>query len=297
MNLARESALVNPSVGPLPATRVEFQYERGVTLAGRVWPAASPRALIAIAHGIGEHSGRYTALAADLARARYTVAAFDWPGHGESGGARGDTRSWIHLRDTFVPAMFTATRGMPGQPERLPHVLLGHSMGGVLALDFALAHPRDLVGVVVSAPGLKSAMPPWWKLALANVALATAPAMGFSTGISSGGISRDPEVIRARDEDPLVHDKISPRLYHGFTDARQRVLREARRLAIPALVLYGASDRVVDPDGAREFCANAPRGLVEAVEYPEAFHEVFNDLERERPVRDLVGWLDRHCPK
>jgi alpha-beta hydrolase superfamily lysophospholipase len=294
---SKDEGSVNPAVGPIPATRIEVRLERDVALAGRVWPAPAPRALIAIAHGIGEHSGRYAALAGELVRARYTVAALDWPGHGESGGSRGDARSWIHLRDHFVSAMFTATRGLPGQPDQLPHVLLGHSMGGVLALDFALAHPRDLIGVVASAPGLRSAMPPWWKLVLANIALATAPSMGFPTGIEEGGISRDSEVIRARDEDALVHDRISPRLYHGFTEARQRVLREARRLAVPTLVLYGSADRVVDPEGAREFCESAPRGMLHQIVYPDAYHEVFNDHVRDQAIRDLLAWLDQRCPK
>lgn len=288
---------MNPAVGPIPAIRIEARMDRDVVLAGRVWPAASPRALIAIAHGIGEHSERYAALAGELVKSRYTVASLDWPGHGESGGARGDARSWIHLRDHLVPAMFTATRGIPGQPDRLPHVLLGHSMGGVLALDAALAQGRDLVGVVASAPALKSAMPPWWKLMLANIALATAPSVGFPTGIEEGGISRDPEVIRARDEDRLVHDRISPRLYHGFTEARQRVMRDARRLAIPALVLFGTADRVADPEGGREFRDAAPRGLVSWIEYPDAYHEVFNDVMRDQVIRDLLAWLDRTCPR
>ena len=283
---------MNPSRGPVTAVRIEARLEGGLTLAGRVWTSAAPRALVAITHGIGEHCERYAALAGELVRAGHTVAALDWPGHGESGGSRGDARSWTHLRDHLVPAMFTATRGMPGQPERLPHVLIGHSMGGVLALDFAIAHPRDLAGVVASGAALRTALPPWWKLALANLALATAPAVGFPTGIDEGGISRDPEVIRCRDDDPLVHDRISPRLYNGFVEARQRVLRDARRLAIPALVLHGGADRVTYPEGSREFAEAAPKELVRHVEYPGAFHEIFNDLGREAVIRDVVGWID-----
>jgi len=125
--------------------------------------------------------------------------------------------------------MFTVNLGLPGQPERLPRVLLGHSMGGLTALDYALAHPRDLDRVVASSPGLRSAIPPWWKLALANVARVTAPAAGFPTGLDMSGISHDPEVCRLREADSLKHDLISPRLYFGLAEARQRVQREARR--------------------------------------------------------------------
>jgi alpha-beta hydrolase superfamily lysophospholipase len=289
---ASEAALVNPAIGPVPATPIELRVERGLTLPGRVWASGSPRALIAIAHGIGEHSGRYAALAADLVRARHTVVAIDWPGHGEAPGSRGDIRSWSWLRDRIVPAMFTASRGLPGQPEELPHILLGHSMGGVLALDFAVAHPRSILGVVASAPALRSAMPPWWKLMLANVARATAPSVGFPTGIESGGISRDPEVLRARDADPLVHGRISPRLFHEFNEARQRVLRDARRLAAPALVMHGDADAVANAEGSREFAAAAPRGLVKLVIWPDAYHEIFNDHGRDERVRETITWMD-----
>jgi alpha-beta hydrolase superfamily lysophospholipase len=287
-----EAAPVNPAIGSVPATPIELRVERSLTLPGRVWASASPRALIAIAHGIGEYSARYAALGADLVRARYTVVAIDWPGHGEAPGARGDIRSWPWVRDRIIPAMFTASRGLPGQPEELPHILLGHSMGGVFALDYAIAHPRSIHGVVASAPALRSAMPPWWKLALANVARATAPSVGFPTGIESGGISRDPEVLRARDADPLVHGKISPRLFHEFNEARQRVLRDARRLAVPALIMHGDADTVVHPDGSREFAAAAPREFVKLVIYPDAYHEIFNDYGREERVREMIAWMD-----
>jgi alpha-beta hydrolase superfamily lysophospholipase len=165
-------------------------------------------------------------------------------------------------------------------------------MGALMALDYALAQPGEILGVVASAPALRSAMPPWWKLVLANIALAAAPSIGFPTGIEEGGISRDPEVIRARDEDRLVHGKISPRLYHDFTEARQRVLRDARRLSVPALVMHGGADRVVDPAGAREFCAATPRGLATHLEYPDAYHEIFNDHDRDRAIGDLKRWLN-----
>lgn len=283
---------MNPSEGGVPATQIEVRVERDLQLPGRVWPAERPRALLAVVHGLGEHSGRYSALASALVECRFSVVSLDLPGHGDAPGRRGDVPSWDLLRDKVIPAMFTVTRGMPGQPADLPIVLMGHSLGGVLALDYALAHPKTLLGLVVSGPALKSDPPPLWKLLLARVVYWVAPGAGFDNGLDETGISRDPEVLEARARDPLVHDKVSPRFYFGLEEARKRILGEVRRLAVPTLILQGAADRVVSPSGALEINGLAPHGTARLITYRDGFHEVFNDLDRERVIRDLVGWLD-----
>jgi alpha-beta hydrolase superfamily lysophospholipase len=283
---------MNPSLGAVPAAEIDVRLDRGTALRGRVWESERPRGLVAIVHGLGEHSGRYAALAAELVGARFTVVALDLPGHGESTGQRGDIPSWIVARDTIVPSMFTLLAGLPGQPADLPRVLLGHSMGGLLALDFALQHPKAIIGVVSSGAALRTAMPPFWKVTLANVALLTMPSAGFPHGLEERGMSRDPEVLKLRKNDPLVHDKISPRLYAAMVEAQQRVLRDARRLAVPALVLHGAADIVTDPKGSLEFNGAAPHGMARLLTYRDAYHEIFNDPGRADVIRDLKGWLD-----
>ncbi len=284
---------MNPAQGALPATPIEVRLSKSVTLSGRAWCAESPRALIAVVHGLGEHSGRYAALADALVRARFTVVALDLPGHGESTGPRGDVPSWSMLIDSVVPAMFSASRGLPGQPMNLPHVLFGHSMGGAIALDFALSRPQGLLAVAVSAPALRAATaPPSWKLALASVARVIAPAAGFPHGLDESGISRDTEVLQQRASDPLMHDRISPRLYFALREAQSRILSEARRLQVPALLFQGAADRVVDPHGALEFTGAAPHGMARLITVQDGYHEVFNDPSREGSIKDLTAWLD-----
>ena len=283
---------MNPAEGLVAAIQIDVRVDRELVVPGRVWCAERPKALIAITHGIGEHSGRYAALASDLVARRYTVAALDLPGNGEGPGQRGDLASWTVVRDQVVPATFTATRGMPGQPPNLPTVLLGHSMGGVMALDYALAHPRTLLAVIVSAPALKTPPVSALKMGLAKAAKVLAPGASFDNGVEEKAISRDPQVIEARRTDPLVHHKITPRLYFQFDQARQRVMAEARRLAVPTLLLQGGADRVVDPTGALEFNVVAPHGMTRLLSYRDAYHELFNDLDRDRVIKDVGDWLD-----
>jgi len=283
---------MNPAVGAVAPIEVEVRLDKQRVLPGRVWCAERPRATVAIVHGLGEYSARYTALASELVKARFTCVALDLPAHGEAAGPRGDVPSWQQVRDQFVPAMFNATRGLPEQSVTLPRVLLGHSMGGLMALDYALAHPRDLTALVVSAPALRSDAPPWWKLALAQLARVAAPASGFPNALPSAGLSRDPEVVRAYDQDPRVHDRISPRLYFALLEARRRCLQSVGELAVPTLMLQGMADRVIDPKGALEFAGAAPHGMIRFVTLKDAYHEVFNDLGREAVIKDMLAWLD-----
>jgi alpha-beta hydrolase superfamily lysophospholipase len=283
---------MNPARGSVVPTRIELRVGHREVLPGRLWAAERPRALVAVLHGLGEHCGRYAALASDLVQAGYSVAAVDLPGHGEAAGPRGDMSSWSTVRDNTVHALWTAPLALAVDLAELPRFLFGHSMGAVLALDYALAHPRELTAVASSAAGLSSAMPPWWKLALANVARITSPSLGFPSGLEEAAMSRDPEVVRARAEDPLMHDRVSPRLYFAFNEARQRVLRDARRLAVPALLMHGEADRVVDPAGSAEFAAAAPPPLVSHLVYPGAYHEIFNDLARDQAKADLLAWME-----
>ena len=283
---------MNPAKGDVPAISIDIRVDRDTVLPGRAWCAERPRALVALVHGLGEYSGRYAALASALAKGRFTCVSLDLPGHGETSGPRGDVPSWPKLRDAIVPAMFTASRGLPDQPAELKRILFGHSMGGVIALEHALAHPKGLSALVLSAPALKTAIPPWWKLALANVAKMATPTAGFPNGLDIDGISRDPEVVKAYREDKLVHELISPRTYFAFSEAAQACRRDIRNLQVPTVMYQGMADRVVDPKGALEAAAAAPHEMLRFVTLSDTFHEVFNDTNRDSTIRDLLAWLD-----
>ena len=277
---------MNPSSGHVRAERLDVAAG-GDVMAARLWRAPAPAGLVALVHGLGEHGGRYAAFASDLVDAGYTAAAVDWPGHGQSPGARATRRG--------PPSATRSCRRSPslraaGGGDR-PVVLLGHSMGGAMALDYALAHPGTIDAVVASAPALRAAPPPWWKLLAGRVLHAVAPGIGLAHGLPLEGLSRNPEVVELYGNDPLVHGVISPRLYFGLAEAQARVLARAGTLAIEALVLAGSANPVVDPSGARDFVAAAPPGRARFVSCDDAYHEILNEAGRERVVREIVAWL------
>ena len=228
---------VRPSVGPIAATRLEVRVDRGLVLPGRAWVADHPRAPHRTRARAGRALGALRRTGLRPGR-RGLQRGVDGPA-GPRRGAGSARRRAVVARSQGSRAAGAVDRAAhaagpavapPARAARAQH-------GATLALDYALAHPREIVGVVASAPALKTAMPPWWKLVLANVARATTPSLGFPHGLDETGISRDPEVMRERADDRLMHGKISPRLYHDLVEAQQRVMRDARRLAVPALLI------------------------------------------------------------
>ena len=158
-----------------------------------------------------------------------------------------------------------------------------------MALDYALAHPKTLLGVVASGPAHQSPPPPGAKLLLGKLVGAVAPTAGFPDGLRAEDLSRDPEVVALRKADPLVHDRITPRTYFAMLDARKRVMDLARRLAVPALLQHGAADKVIDPKGALAFNAGAAARPRAAADLPR---RVPRDLQRPgaRPRRSRTWW-------
>lgn len=281
---------MDPASGPIPASVSMLRVAPDLALPLRVWAAPAPRAAIVIVHGLGEHAGRYAALASALVEAGCTVAAVDLPGHGGSDGPRGDL-DWRRVRDEVVPALLAEVSARTASAGAVPRVLFGHSMGGVMALDHALAHPAGLAGLVLSSPGLRIPTPPAWKVAAARVTAAIMPAAGFPNGLDPAGISRDPEVVGLYRRDPLVHDRISPRTFFAFTAAAARGRDGASRLRIPTLVVHGMADRLVDPAGSVAFAAAAASERVRFVPFEHGAHELFNDVDRDAAIATLTGWL------
>jgi alpha-beta hydrolase superfamily lysophospholipase len=265
----------------------------GLSLHLQRWPApGTARGTVQIVHGLGEHIGRYADLALHLNTRGWNVVGHDHRGHGKSDGPRGGTPQ-AHTLLLDLSAALDHLRSKP------PHVLLGHSLGGLLVARFAAeslsyeAHrwARDVDGIVLSSPALDPGLRKRQRLLLA-VASRLAPTIRVHNGLNADWISRDAAVVQAYKADPLVHDRITPRLARFVADEGKAVLRAAKRWRTPTLLMWAGADRCVAPRGSAEFARAVPPGVLTATEYPQAFHEIFNEPEQDQVRGQLDMWLN-----
>lgn len=266
----------------------------GLALVRRDWRSADARGTIVVVHGLGEHVGRYAHVAARLNASRWNVVGYDQRGHGASPGARGRIAAGDDLLADLA-AVIDDVRAETGGPL----VLLGHSLGGLVAARFvagALESPppgwqRQVDALVLSSPALDIGMTAARRALLATLEMLT-PHLGLGNGLDATGISRDPAVVAAYRADPLVHDRIAPRLVRFLADAGPAVRALAPRWRVPTLLLYAGSDRLVVPAGSAAFAAAAPTSVVTARPFASLFHEIFNEPEQDEVLAILTAWLD-----
>jgi alpha-beta hydrolase superfamily lysophospholipase len=267
----------------------------GPTLHLRTWPHAGARGTVLIVHGLGEHIGRYDPAAAQLNDWGWSAVGYDQRGHGASAGARGALPTHDALLADLGVVIDHVRAAHPGQL-----LLLGHSMGGLVAARFCAeglaAQPaawfRAVDGLVLSSPALDAGMNAVQKLLLAVLG-PLAPNLAVNNGLKPQWISRDPAVVRAYMQDKLVHDRITPRLARFIVDGGEHVRRCAARWALPTVLLYAGSDRCVAPAGSAAFARAAPKATVSAHEFTLLFHEIFNEPERGEVFAALGAWLER----
>lgn len=278
----------------MPATREEtghFAGKGGVRLFYRLWSADGPaRAGAVIVHGANEHSGRYRHVAEFLVRHGFAVAALDQRGYGRSEGPRchvdrfGDYLEDLHRFVALVSQRVAASH----RP-----VLVGHSLGGLIAFSYAVSHPDSVSALVVSSPwfALRMRVSPVER-ALAPLMARIWPRLQRPARIPPEHLSRDPAVVRAYREDPLVGTTATPRWFVECSRAAWRARHElAPRLAVPVLFLQGAEDRVVDPEATRAVFEAVGHARKALRMYPGRYHEIFNDPGHDEVLADMVGWL------
>lgn len=256
----------------------------GLGLRTRHWPADDPWAALLIVHGLGEQSGRYEHVGDTFAAAGIDTHAYDQRGNGGSDGRRGDVRAWADLHGDLAERLAEARERATAAGG--PLVVYGHSLGGMIALGYLLRdHPLpDLA--VLSAPALDSALPRW-KLALARRIAPILPTLGFPNAIDGEVRSRDPEVGRLADADPLNGRASTARFAAAGLDEQDRIRARLGALRTPTLVLHGLDDGLV-PASASEVLEGVPG--VERRTYPGLRHELHNEPEGPAVLADIVAW-------
>ncbi len=247
--------------------------------------------MVAILHGIGEHSGRYQSLVKHLSESGFAVCGFDHRGHGRSPGRRGHIGSWSEYRDD-VGAFLAHLRGeFPGSKV----FLYGHSLGALIAAEYTLSHQEGLAGLIVSGIPLKpTGVAKPHLVAMARILSRILPSFSVSLGVNAGALSRDEAVVRAYDADPLVHHRASMRWGTETLAAIERLRSRASAIRVPILILHGEADAVNSVEGSRELLAKVSSSDRKLQVYAGGFHEPHNDLQREQVSRDVEEWLNQH---
>ena len=261
----------------------------GTRIAYRAWPKSGASITIAVAHGLGEHAGRYAAFAEAMAKRGMGTFAMDLRGHGLSQGQRGHVDSWSQWMDDIHAFLGLVETHVGGEV-----VPLGHSFGGAAMLSAALAgRLRSARRFIVSSPALRTKVAvPQWKVNLGATASHVMPRLSLSNEVDAGTLSRIPEVVTAYRSDPLVHPKVSARMYTEWQRATQEILQRAGEISIPFLVIAGSDDRLIDPAGSEELHRRAP-AMSELHVLPGRYHEPFNDLGSDEVFDLIAGWLAR----
>ena len=271
-------------------TRGSITSPDGTRLAYRAWPLPGARITFAVVHGHGEHSGRYERFARGMAAHGMATYAVDLRGHGESPGHRGHVDSWTQWVDDAA-AFVSQVEGEAAGGEVVP---LGHSVGGVVMLSTVRAKKLpNARRFIVSSPALKVKVKvPAWKTSLAGVTSSLVPRLSMSTNLDPKVISRIPEVVEAYREDPLVHSKMSSRLYSEWQRAAAENLEHAGEIQLPFLVLAGTDDPLIDPAGSEELHRRAPATSTLRM-LKGRFHEPFNDVGSDEVFATIAEWLGR----
>lgn len=239
-------------------------------------------------HGLGEHCGRHAHVARFFNECGWSVRTYDHRGHGLSGGRRGYVPDdEAVLRDAKLVFDDFARR------FDTPPLLLGHSMGGLIAARFATAGVSPIGGLILSSPALAIPMTGGQKLLLKTLS-ALAPGLAVSNGLQTRYLSHDPAVEAAYKKDPLVHGKITPRLLNFMLRAIAFSQAQASVLAVPTLLVVAGDDRLVDASGSDAFLARLKPGIGTMHRYADYYHEIFNEVGAARVFDDIRAWLNTH---
>jgi len=275
----------------MSTTRTERNFDGvgGVRIVYDVWtPDTPPRAAVVLSHGLGEYARRYDHVAQCFGDAGLVTYALDHRGHGRSDGKRMLVRDISEYTGDFDTLVGIASREHPG----LKCIVLGHSMGGGIVFAYGVERPDNYDMMVLSAPAVaaQELVSPLMTIA-AKVLGVLMPGLPVQE-LDVEAISRDPAVVAAYNEDPLVyHGKVPAGVGRALLEVGETMPQRAPALTAPLLVVHGGADRLIPVDGSRRLVECVGSTDVELKVYPGLYHEVFNEPERAQVLGDVVSWI------
>lgn len=272
----------------------KWEDKDGIRFFVQGWePKAEPKAVVALVHGLGEHTGRYAHVGRAMTDAGYAMAGFDLRGHGKSGGPRGHVSALdAYMQDIRGFFRFVGQR-YPGRP----YFLYGHSLGALLSLIYAIQYGAELKGVVVTGAALRSPLQEQKvKVAIVKALGSLFPSLTLPSGLDPATVSRDQKVVEAYINDRLVHDKASLGFGKSALNAIDLCFARAGELALPLLIMHGTADRIAYSSGSEEFAklVDAAGGDVILKLWDDLYHEIHNEPEKAEVIEFMIEWLDEH---
>ncbi|MGB0494742.1 MAG: lysophospholipase [Kangiellaceae bacterium] len=253
----------------------------------RKWEVNNPKANIFVAHGLGEHSGRYEHLALHFNQLGFNVYAHDHQGHGKSSGTRGHVNSFLEYSNDLKKVIEGNSK------DDFPNYLLGHSLGGVIASGFLLRHPTLIEKVVISAPGFEKKIPPnAIKASIGKLLANIFPKLTLWNEIEAEWICSTKEVVEDYKNDPLVHDRVSAKFFTSFLAEYQFIQDNFANISNSMLMLIPGNDIIVNHDVSKTLFALLKSQDNKLVEYPDSYHELLNEKStRSSAYNEIEDWL------
>jgi alpha-beta hydrolase superfamily lysophospholipase len=269
---------------------LKWKTRDGLNIHGHVWESTErkAKAVVCLVHGLGEHIARYHHVAEVLGRDGYALFGADLRGHGRSEGIRGHTPSIDAYMEDINLLIEQARKKFPD----LPIFLYGHSLGGILVLNYGLTQSPILKGVISTGPALRTALENQpVKIAAAKILGALLPSTTIASGLDASTLSRDEKVVTAYKNDPLVHDKVSLGFGRTMLGVNRWVLENSSKFKYPLLLMHGKADQLSFPKGSEEFASNL-KGTCTLMLWDNLYHEIHNEPEQNEVLKTMTIWMD-----
>ncbi len=269
---------------------MKWKARDGLDIFAQSWEPATmqPKAVVCLVHGLGEHTSRYAHVADAFGKEGYVLFGADLHGHGRSGGARGH----ISSIDDFMQDIDELLDQARMRYASLPIILYGHSLGGILVLHYGLIRKPKIKGVIATSSGLRTALEDQpLKIAMAKALGSIIPTVSIASGLDTNAISRDENVVKIYNNDPLTHEKVSLGFGKTMIAVIAWTLAHAGEFPLPLLLMHGRADAIAFPSGSMEF-ASALKEKCTLVLWDEAYHELHNEPEKDEVFKTMIIWMD-----